>query len=190
MVWNDLNRNGLQDANEPGVADVEIDLIDANGVVVDSTKTSSSGVFSFVDVSAGEYSLRFNAADEWNFTKTNAGNESRDSDADSTGLVDGVELAAGEHNFQVDVGLFVDSTYLANLELEGAGIVFNPVFSPLINRYSINPTADTGTISLTAHTRGATVRVNGQRIAPRTAFEINDLTPGDVITITLSYQQC
>ncbi len=29
-VWNDLNKNGIQDADEPGIANVEVELLDNN----------------------------------------------------------------------------------------------------------------------------------------------------------------
>ncbi len=31
FVWDDLNKNGIQDADEPGIANVEVELLDENG---------------------------------------------------------------------------------------------------------------------------------------------------------------
>jgi len=43
-VWHDLNSNGIQDANEPGIAGVSIALYDLAGTLVATTITSNSAV--------------------------------------------------------------------------------------------------------------------------------------------------
>ena len=50
-VWKDLNANGIQDAGEPGIPDVVINLIDAEtGVLAQTTTTSGDGIYSFPDL--------------------------------------------------------------------------------------------------------------------------------------------
>ena len=46
-VWLDLNGNGVQDANEPGIQGVHVNLYDANGNLVGSTTTDASGDYYF-----------------------------------------------------------------------------------------------------------------------------------------------
>ncbi len=45
-VWNDLNGNGIQDANEPGLSGISVQLI-KNGAVVGTTTTGADGTYYF-----------------------------------------------------------------------------------------------------------------------------------------------
>ena len=47
LVWFDENQNGFQDAGEKGVADLTLNLLDANCKVVGTTKTDASGNYVF-----------------------------------------------------------------------------------------------------------------------------------------------
>jgi hypothetical protein len=49
VVFNDLNRNGVRDSGEPGLAGVTVNLLDAGGVVISTTTTDSFGRYSFTD---------------------------------------------------------------------------------------------------------------------------------------------
>ncbi len=52
-VWNDLNRNGVRDAGEPGLDNVKLKL--QYGDNVDKTRTSSSGKYDFDDLCEDTY---------------------------------------------------------------------------------------------------------------------------------------
>jgi hypothetical protein len=54
VKFNDINGNGVRDADEPGLAGVTIRLTDASNVVR-TTTTDTSGAFSFANVAAGAY---------------------------------------------------------------------------------------------------------------------------------------
>jgi hypothetical protein len=54
FVWNDLNRDGLQDEGEPGIPGVTVTLSDGQGVI-DTTVTDANGIYTFMDLCAGEY---------------------------------------------------------------------------------------------------------------------------------------
>ncbi|MFN2146108.1 MAG: SdrD B-like domain-containing protein, partial [Anaerolineales bacterium] len=58
-VWEDLNGDGLQGEDEPGLAGVTVNLVDAAGLTVASTLTDENGDYLFPLVSAGEYHLEF-----------------------------------------------------------------------------------------------------------------------------------
>lgn len=59
FVWNDLDRDGLQDAGEPGIGGVKVYLFDASGTIkLDSTITASNGYYVFNNKSIGTYSLK------------------------------------------------------------------------------------------------------------------------------------
>ena len=61
IVWNDLNRNGIQDAGEPGIDGVVINLKNDAGVVIASTTTATvgsvSGKYEFKNLCAGVYTV-------------------------------------------------------------------------------------------------------------------------------------
>ena len=90
-VWEDKNYNGIQDTLEVGVADVEVQLIAANGDTLQTTTTDVNGIYGFDGVRVDDYEVRFLLADSYWSTLQNVGAENTDSDIDengSTGLVD------------------------------------------------------------------------------------------------------
>lgn len=46
-VWYDSNGNGVQDAGEPGIAGVTVELLDGNGAVLATATTDADGQYSF-----------------------------------------------------------------------------------------------------------------------------------------------
>ncbi len=44
-VWDDVNRNGIQDENESGVANVEVILLNGDGNEVNRTQTDENGKY-------------------------------------------------------------------------------------------------------------------------------------------------
>jgi uncharacterized repeat protein (TIGR01451 family) len=66
-VWNDLNGNGLQDAGEPGIGNVTVDLywdlndngkIDAGEPVLESQTTDANGIYTFKQLLFGGYVVK------------------------------------------------------------------------------------------------------------------------------------
>ena len=64
MKYNDLNRNGKHDANEPGLANWVIRLISGHTVV--STTTDANGNYTFSNVAPGTYKVREVHQNGWN----------------------------------------------------------------------------------------------------------------------------
>ena len=60
-VWDDTNRDGVRDPEERLLADIEIELLNALGAPLSATVSDSSGLFGFVDLTAGNYYLQANA---------------------------------------------------------------------------------------------------------------------------------
>jgi len=54
-VWNDANKNGVQDDGEEGISGVRIKLYNGNDVKTE--KTNSKGHYKFEDLDAGHYTL-------------------------------------------------------------------------------------------------------------------------------------
>ncbi|MGB8858353.1 MAG: SdrD B-like domain-containing protein [Ilumatobacteraceae bacterium] len=107
-VWSDTNRNGVQDAGEPGVGGVMLTLLDGEGHHIAATRSDAAGEFRFDGVVAGSYRVGVaNLPDGFGFTSAMAGRDpAADSDADPvTGLTALVRLALGQEASELDVGL-------------------------------------------------------------------------------------
>ncbi len=61
-VWWDANQNGVQDADEPGIPNVPLDLVDATNTVIRSMPTNALGNYGFKDLPKGAYTVTVNAA--------------------------------------------------------------------------------------------------------------------------------
>jgi hypothetical protein len=57
FVWNDLNGNGIQDASEPGIGNVTVQLLSLSNVVLATTTTAGNGSYLFSGLSAGTYQV-------------------------------------------------------------------------------------------------------------------------------------
>jgi hypothetical protein len=58
-VWEDQDRDGVQDANEPGIPGVVVTLYDASGAVVRTATTDAAGHYMFEGVPPGTYTAGF-----------------------------------------------------------------------------------------------------------------------------------
>ncbi|MEJ8858748.1 SdrD B-like domain-containing protein [Variovorax robiniae] len=149
-VWNDTNRNGLQDAGETGKAGVGLKLytVGADGFAGTaddvytgkSTVTDANGNYKFTGLEAGTYTVMvtgegINPATE-DFSRPDAGvpvnsNDTIDSDlirnttARNTGFTNAVTLATGEDNTSVDIGVIARQGSIGDrvwLDANGNGI--------------------------------------------------------------------
>ncbi len=110
FVWNDTDADGVQDAGETGIQNVTVELYtnsSCSGTAAQSTTTNSSGNYSFTNLVAGTYSVKFIKPSGYTFSPANQGTDTTDSDADpSTGCTGAINLSAGENNTTWDAGLY------------------------------------------------------------------------------------
>ncbi len=119
LVWFDLNEDGVQDAGEPGIDGVTVTLKDANGNTAGTTITDANGAYSFDDLEPGDYTVVFTKlSNDWTISpKDNAGDDTKDSDADpNTGETDTVNLSSGENDPTIDAGMSIPSSYTLTKE--------------------------------------------------------------------------
>ncbi|NPA51205.1 MAG: hypothetical protein GXO02_06215, partial [Epsilonproteobacteria bacterium] len=107
-VWNDLNRNGIQDGGEPGVAGVRVHLYTSSGKHVASTVTDSSGHYYFRNVCKGKYRIKFDVPSGWTVSPRGRGGDGyRDSNAYSNGWTNAFEILYVYHYFPcMDMGIY------------------------------------------------------------------------------------
>ncbi|RNC67961.1 MAG: hypothetical protein ED859_12155 [Desulfuromonadales bacterium] len=105
-VWNDLDKDGVQDGNEPGLPNVKVELYTCAGVKVAETFTNANGIYSF-SVEPGDYYVKFTLPTGYSFTMKDVGGDTLDSDADpTTGQTICTTLSPGENDPSWDAGMF------------------------------------------------------------------------------------
>ena len=88
LVWKDLDADGIQDPEEPGIGGVTVRLFDAEGVELDSTTTDNSGRYSFRELWYGEYHVEIDIPGGYKASPRDQGaDETVDSDIDSSGVM-------------------------------------------------------------------------------------------------------
>lgn len=112
FVWNDLNKDGVQDAGEPGIPGVTVRLVNATtNTVVATTTTDANGYYIFNDVTPGSYQVEFVTPAGYTVTtklNTSPVTSGTDSDVDAgTGRTTSFTLAAGQRITSVDAGYWV-----------------------------------------------------------------------------------
>ena len=102
-VWRDLDGSGRQDPGEPPAASISVQLLDGDGDVVESTVSSVTGRFSFDDLPAGTYTVRFaGVPGGFRLSPPGSGNDpATDSDPDYTGATPPFTLGVGEPHVRV-----------------------------------------------------------------------------------------
>jgi protocatechuate 3,4-dioxygenase beta subunit len=114
-VWYDADNDGIQDANETGVAGVTVNLLNAGGTIIGTTTTDALGNYIFNDLLPGTYSVEFVPSSlpaGVTFTGQNAGaDDTVDGDENpTTGKTGTYTLAAGDKNMTVDAGVIGTNT--------------------------------------------------------------------------------
>ena len=103
-VWKDLDKDGLQDPCEPGVAGVKVTLLDKSGNALGSTTTNANGYYAFTNLVPGDYTVVFDAPAGYGFTKAFQGtNRAIDSNADP--VTGRASVTLGNNDSTIDAGL-------------------------------------------------------------------------------------
>jgi len=108
-TWMDVNRDGLQDADEPALPGVTVTLTradgsavtDASGNPVAAVTTDANGKYLFENLLPGDYKVSFQAPAGYEATTSEAGD---DRAADSNGASASVTLAQGQTDDTIDFG--------------------------------------------------------------------------------------
>ena len=108
-TWMDVNRDGIQDADEPALPGVTVTLTyedgsavtDASGNPVAAVTTDANGKYSFENLLPGGYKVSFQAPAGFEATTSDAGD---DRAADSNGASASVTVAQGQTDDTIDFG--------------------------------------------------------------------------------------
>lgn len=107
-VWRDLDRDGKQDAGEPGVGGVTVNLLDAGGNQIATTTTNGDGLYEFTGLAAGDYRVKFELPNDHVFTRLRSDiSDGIDSDANqTTGQSHLISLEDHQIDRSVDAGIY------------------------------------------------------------------------------------
>lgn len=105
LVWEDLNYDGIQQANEPGVQGVKVDLYDCAGNYLNQTTTTDiNGKYSFCNLAPGSYKVKFGLPNGYSYTKSLQGG---DVCKDSAGqFSECATLKPGDNYICLDTGIY------------------------------------------------------------------------------------
>ncbi len=153
-VWADLDADGIQDIEEPGIKDVAVNLLNENGTpYLDvannpvTTITDIYGIYNFGGLSPGNYIVEFELPTGTSFaTKDVGGDDTKDSDADAvTGRTEIITLSGSNNNRDADAGILNANVVVRDCddqgelfvidELGGAILRFNSTTGALIDTF-------------------------------------------------------
>ena len=112
-VWNDLNKNGQQDAGESGLSDTLVELQNTQGKSLRSVRTNEDGSYQFVMVPSGTYRIQVVANGGYHFSPQNQTSDFRDSDVNPFSGVSSVAVGAGVIR-TIDAGLFENTSTIGD----------------------------------------------------------------------------
>ena len=108
FVWLDQDGDGLQDVSEPGIANVTVQLYNGSGALMAITTTDADGLYTFNNLTPGDYSVTFILPAGYDFTGQDLGDDALDSDANpATGATIITNLVAGENDTSWDAGMTI-----------------------------------------------------------------------------------
>ncbi|MGP6388275.1 SdrD B-like domain-containing protein [Streptococcus dysgalactiae] len=136
FVWEDTNKNGLQDKdNEKGISGVAVRLLDAEGKEIKKQTTGPNGEYKFTDLNGNTtYFLKFESVPGYVRTKQNSQDQAgsilktdeSDSDASSTGLAiakitnfNRTDIDAGYYKEEVKKGSFTEHHVYRTVDEQG-----------------------------------------------------------------------
>jgi protocatechuate 3,4-dioxygenase beta subunit len=116
-AWHDLDYDGLQDPGEPGLANVQVVLLDGSGNPLTpvqigglpvATQTDADGAYQFTVPSGRQYRVKYSPSSGLFFSPKDQGSDdTKDSDADpATGQTDAIATIPGQSYPGWDAGIY------------------------------------------------------------------------------------
>jgi len=108
FVWFDINANGLQDADESGIAGVKVNLLSGSGTELSTTTTNAIGFYSFTGLIPGTYTVEILSPTGFDgvSAKGQGMDTSKDSNLNDNFKSDAITLISDESNITIDAGFY------------------------------------------------------------------------------------
>ncbi|MCH9646898.1 MAG: carboxypeptidase regulatory-like domain-containing protein [Deltaproteobacteria bacterium] len=104
FVWSDADGDGIQDPGEIGLGNVDVELVDGDGNVVQTTTTTADGGYLFTGISPGEYTVRIASGELLPGGTLDGFSATTGPQSEGGAISDPVTVAAGEVVLDVDFG--------------------------------------------------------------------------------------
>ena len=116
LVFEDFNKDGVQDVGERGVAGVKVELYNNDtDAKVATTTTDENGLYEFAHVDPEfNYYVQFTVPSGFVVSPQDQDTDTIDSDADATGRTGVIVLEADQINSSVDMGIYREGSMLGN----------------------------------------------------------------------------
>jgi uncharacterized protein YcfL len=147
QVWNDLDKDGFRDPNEPGIADITVKLRSLNDETVMLTPTDANGNYQFTNVEPGQYRVMFVVPNILGDLKPSVQTGFADNNIDNNNDINGdnittvLTFTAGENDQTIDAGFFKEEV-VYNISVSDATLqenVGNGTFKICIDKISTKP---------------------------------------------------
>ncbi|MCG7421235.1 carboxypeptidase regulatory-like domain-containing protein, partial [Macrococcus epidermidis] len=116
-VWFDVDKDGIQDADEPGIEGATVTLTKPDGTTV-TTTTDENGNYIFENLEPGDYTVTFETPEGYNGpTTVDSGDDTLDSDGQTVKVTMGTE-----DNMTIDSGFIRVSVGDTVWEDDGDGV--------------------------------------------------------------------
>ncbi|MGE5353434.1 MAG: SdrD B-like domain-containing protein [Acidobacteriota bacterium] len=187
LVWNDENKNGLQDESGnsgiPGVKVILYSRINNSDSKLDSTTTNGSGKYKFDNLSAGSYRVRFFLTSGYDHFTTKGTNldDGNNSDAEAIdpatlGFTAPFNLAAGEDRENVDAGMIAEEIPPAKGSI--GDYVWNDENGNGLQDESGNPGIKDVKVMLYSHTENGDVKLDSTTTNGSGHYKFDQLLAG------------
>ena len=113
FVWEDSNRDGIQDANETGLSGINLNLLDINGNRIQTTTTDANGGYLFKGLAEGNYSIEVNlSGTSYSLSPSTQGTDDTiDSDIDTSTYKSSMRFIANNQiDRTLDIGIITPQT--------------------------------------------------------------------------------
>ncbi len=174
-VWNDLNKNGIQDAGEPPIGNVTVTLTYPNSSTT-ATTTDANGFYIFNNLSAGTYTVTFTTPAGMLATSSNQGSDdTKDSDPVSGAV--SVALTANQARTDVDAGFYLSSASSSSC---GVGYVTKNTTLVTNGSFATNTLSpgSGNSFSGSCTTAGLTYSYSGGSFKAQAQYSGNNVFPG------------
>ncbi len=179
FVWNDKNTNGIQDAGEPGIANVTVKITYPDGVTTATTVTDANGIYHFTALAPGVHKITFTTPAGFTPSAANQGSDDT-KDSDPISGTASVTVNAGTINNTIDAGFFPTGSNALSI----GDLVWNDINADG-NKDSEEPGIGGATIKLYTDNNSDNI-ADGAAIQTTTtsadgSYAFSNLTPGKYI---------
>lgn len=109
-VWEDLDRDGVQEDNEPPLANVLVELYDEDKSYLMSTTSDPLGRYFIEGIQPGQYYVKFNSPSGFQPTLAGQGALNKNSDVTFDGFTPLITLDVNQIEFSIDGGFYTNGS--------------------------------------------------------------------------------